>query len=106
MYAKITLFSVNYLNGTQICIKCVFFLYFNQDFQYSTDFYGMYSAELGNKCLHLLCLLEEGSLVFNEHCCHIVKNDLAVIPMPGRVSNLALGLSLSDYRQSLKPKFD
>jgi len=27
--------------------------------------------------------------VFNEHCYHIVKNDLVVIPMPNRVSNLA-----------------
>lgn len=27
--------------------------------------------------------------MFNEHCYHIVKNDLVVIPMPDRVKNLA-----------------
>ena len=27
--------------------------------------------------------------MFNEHCYHIIKNDLVVIPMPNRVSNLA-----------------
>ena len=31
----------------------------------------------------------EGSFVFNERCYHITKNDLVVIPMPARVSNLA-----------------
>ena len=59
------------------------------DFQYSTDFYGMNARELHHTCLHLLCLAGEGSFVFNEHCYHIVKNDLVVIPMPDRVRNLA-----------------
>ena len=59
------------------------------DFQYSTDFYEMNSGELSHTCMHLLCLAGEGSFVFNEHCYHIVKNDLVVIPMPDRVKNLA-----------------
>jgi len=59
------------------------------DFHYSTDFYVMNSCELSHTCLHLLCLAGEASFVFNEHCYHIVKNDLVVIPMPHRLSNLA-----------------
>ena len=59
------------------------------DFQYSTDFYGMNSHELSHTCMHLLCLAGEASFVFNEHCYHIEKNDLVVIPGPERVSNLA-----------------
>ncbi len=59
------------------------------DFLYSTDFYGINSRELSHTCIHLLCLAGEGSFVFNERCYHIVKNDLVVIPMPDRVSNLA-----------------
>ncbi len=59
------------------------------DFQYSDDFYGMNAPELNHTCMHLLCLEGEGSFVFNERCYHIVKNDLVVIPMPDRVSNLA-----------------
>ena len=39
--------------------------------------------------MHLLCLTGEASFVFNEHCYHIVKNDLVVIPMPDRICNLA-----------------
>ncbi len=59
------------------------------DFQYSDDFYGMNARELNHTCMHLLCMAGEGSFVFNERCYHIVKNDLVVIPMPDRVSNLA-----------------
>ena len=59
------------------------------DFQYSTDFYGMNSRELSHTCMHLLCLTGEASFVFNEHCYHIIKNDIVVIPMPDRISNLA-----------------
>ena len=59
------------------------------DFQYSDDFYGMNAPQLSHTCMHLLCLAGEGSFVFNERCFHIVKNDLVVIPMPCRVSNLA-----------------
>ena len=59
------------------------------DFQYSTDFYGMNSYELSHTCMHMLCLAGEASFVFNEHCYHIVKNDLVVIPTPDRISNLA-----------------
>ena len=59
------------------------------DFQYSTDFYGMNAKELSDTCMHLLCTAGEGSFVFNERCYHITKNDLVVIPMPARVSNLA-----------------
>ena len=59
------------------------------DFYYSTDFYGMNVSELSHTCMHLLCLSGEGSFVFNEHCYHIAKNDLVVIPMPCRASNLA-----------------
>ena len=60
------------------------------DFQYSTDFYGMNSYELSHTCMHLLCLAGEASFVFNEHCYHIIKNDLVVIPMPNRISNLVV----------------
>jgi len=59
------------------------------DFRYSTDFHGMNAHELSHTCMHLLCIGGEGSFVFNEHCYHIAKNDLVVIPMPHRVSNLA-----------------
>ena len=59
------------------------------EFQYSTDFYGMNARELSHTCMHLLCTAGEGSFVFNERCYHIVKNDLIVIPMPHRISNLA-----------------
>ena len=59
------------------------------DFLFSDNFYGMNTPELGHTCMHLLCTAGEGSFVFNEHCYHIVKNDLVVIPMPNRVSNLA-----------------
>ncbi len=59
------------------------------DFQYSDDFQAMNEPELSHTCMHLLCRAGEGSLVFNERCYHIVKNDLVVIPMPDRVSNIA-----------------
>ena len=59
------------------------------DFLYSDDFYRMNSKELSHTCMHLLCMSGEGSFVFNERCYHIVRNDLVVIPMPNRVSNLA-----------------
>ena len=59
------------------------------EFQYSTDFYGMNHGELNSTCMHLLCLSGEASFVFNERCYHIAKNDVVVIPMPNRVSNLA-----------------
>ena len=59
------------------------------DFQYSTDFHAMNAPELSHTCMHLLCTAGEGSFVFNERCYHVVKNDLVVIPMPARVSNLA-----------------
>ena len=59
------------------------------DFLYSTDFLAMNAPELSHTCMHLLCMAGEGSFVFNERCYHIVKNDLVVIPMPARVSNLA-----------------
>lgn len=58
-------------------------------FLYSTDFYGMNARELNHTCMHLLCTSGEGSFVFNEHCYHIIKNDLVVIPMPNKVKNLA-----------------
>ena len=59
------------------------------DFLFSDDFYGMNAPELSHTCMHLLCTAGVGSFVFNEHCYHIVKNDLVVIPMPHRASNLA-----------------
>ena len=59
------------------------------DFQYSTDFHAMNAPELSHTCMHLLCTAGEGSFVFNERCYHVVKNDMVVIPMPARVSNLA-----------------
>ena len=62
---------------------------FKVDFQYSTDFLAMNAPELSHTCMHLLCTAGEGSFVFNERCYHIVKNDLVVIPMPARVSNIA-----------------
>ena len=72
-----------------MCIFAVKKRDMSSDFQYSTDFYGMNVRELSHTCMHLLCLAGEASFVFNEHCYHIVKNDLVVIPMPDRVSNLA-----------------
>ena len=89
---------------------CIF-VAMKTDFQYSTDFYGMNARELGDTCMHLLCLAGEGSFVFNEHCYHIVKNDLVVIPMPDRVSNLSAHSDLqvewfaADYKflQNLLP---
>jgi len=83
----------------------------NIDFQYSTDFYGMNARELSHTCMHLLCLAGEGSFVFNEHCYHLLKNDLVVIPNPSRVSNLAAHADLqvewfaADYKflQNLLP---
>ena len=59
------------------------------DFQYSTDFYGMNAKELSDTCMHLICTQGEGSFVFNEHCYHIAKNDLVVMPYPDRATNLA-----------------
>jgi AraC-like DNA-binding protein len=59
------------------------------DFLYSSDFQAMNSKELRHTCMHLLCTAGEGSFVFNEHCYHIAKNDLVVIPYPDRVSNIA-----------------
>ena len=59
------------------------------DFLFSTDFYGMNARELSHTCMHLLCTAGEGSFVFNEHCYHIMKNDLVVIPLPHRAKNLA-----------------
>ncbi len=59
------------------------------DFLFSEDFYGMNAPELKHTCMHMLCLEGEGSFVFNEHCYHIVKNDLVVMPFPHRARNLA-----------------
>jgi len=59
------------------------------DFLYSTDFLAMNAPELSHTCMHLLCTAGEGSFVFNEHCYHIVKNDLVVMPSPNRAKNLA-----------------
>ena len=83
----------------------------NSDFLYSTDFYGMNARELSHTCMHLLCTAGEAGFVFNEHCYHIVKNDLVVIPMPDRISNLAAHADLqvewfaADYKflQNLLP---
>lgn len=61
----------------------------NTDFKYSTDFYGMNASELSYCCMHLLCTAGEGSFVFNEHCYHIARNDLVVIPTPCKVKNIA-----------------
>ena len=84
---------------------------FKVDFQYSTDFQAMNAPELSHTCMHLLCTAGEGSFVFNEHCYHIAKNDLVVIPSPERVKNLAAHADLqvewfaADYKflQSLLP---
>ncbi len=65
------------------------FVSMKTDFLYSTDFYDINASELSNTCLHLICTAGEGSFVFNERCYHIVKNDLVVVPMPKRISNLA-----------------
>lgn len=61
----------------------------NTDFKYSTDFYGMNASELSHCCMHLLCTAGEGSFVFNEHCYHIARNDLVVIPTPCKMKNIA-----------------
>ena len=71
----------------------------------------MNARELSHTCMHLLCKEGEGSFVFNEHCYHIVKNDLVVIPMPHRMKNLAAHADLqvewfaADYKflQNLLP---
>ncbi len=81
------------------------------DFLYSTDFYGLNARELRHTCMHLICLAGEGSFVFNEHCYHITKNDLVVIPIPTKVKNLAAHANLkvewfaADYKflQNLLP---
>ena len=81
------------------------------DFLYSDDFYGMNSKELSHTCMHLLCTSGEGSFVFNEHCYHIARNDLVVIPYPDRVNNLAAHTNMqvewfaADYKflQNLLP---
>ncbi len=65
------------------------FVAMKANFLFSTDFYGMNAPQLSHTCMHLLCTAGEGSFVFNEHCYHIMKNDLVVIPRPDRVSNLA-----------------
>lgn len=91
--------------------KSLYFCPMKIDFQYSTDFYGMNAPEIGNTCMHLLCTAGEGSFVFNERCYHIMQNDLVVIPMPARVSNLAAHADLqvewfaADYKflQNLLP---
>ena len=64
------------------------------DYLFSTDFYGMNDPELSHTCMHLLCTAGEGSFVFNEHCYHIVRNDLVVMPYPHRFKNLAAAPSL------------
>ncbi len=81
------------------------------DFLYSDDFDAANAKELSHTCLHLLCTAGEGSFVFNEKCYHIVQNDLVVIPMPNRMSNLAAHADLqvewfaADYKflQNLLP---
>ena len=83
----------------------------NTDFRYSTDFYAVNDKELEHTCMHMLCTAGEGSFVFNEHCYHIMRNDLLVIPYPNRVSNLAAHADMqvewfaADYKflQSLLP---
>ena len=65
------------------------FVNMKADFKYSTDFYGMNASELSHCCMHLLCTAGEGSFVFNEHCYHIARNDLVVIPTPCKVKNIA-----------------
>ncbi len=81
------------------------------EFKYSTDFYGLNARELRHTCMHMLCLAGEGSFVFNEHCYHITRNDLVVIPIPTKVKNLAAHADLqvewfaADYKflQNLLP---
>ena len=71
----------------------------------------MNARELSHTCMHLLCLAGEGSFVFNERCYHIARNDLVVMPMPNRASNLAAHADLqvewfaADYKflQNLLP---
>ena len=65
------------------------FVNMKADFKYSTDFYGVNASELSHCCMHLLCTAGEGSFVFNEHCYHIARNDLVVIPTPCKVKNIA-----------------
>ncbi len=72
-----------------MCFLLPNFVAMKTDFLYSTDFFGMNGPELNHTCMHLLCTAGEGSFVFNEHCYHIMKNDLVVIPMPDRIKNLA-----------------
>ena len=81
------------------------------DFLFSHDFHAMNAPELRHTCMHMLCTEGEGSFVFNEHCYHIVKNDLVVMPYPNRARNLAAHPDMkvewfaADYKflQSLLP---
>lgn len=81
------------------------------DFRYSKEFNEMNDRALRHTCMHLLCLAGEGSFVFNEHCYHIVKNDLVVAARPDRICNLAAHADIqvewfaADYKflQSLLP---
>ena len=81
------------------------------DFHYSTDFYRVNSRELRHTCMHLLCLAGVGSMVYNERCYHIVKNDLVVLPSPDRLKTLAACADLkvewfaadNQFLQSLLP---
>lgn len=70
------------------------FVNMKADFKYSTDFYGMNACELSHCCMHLLCTAGEGSFVFNEHCYHIARNDLVVIPTPCKVKNIAAHVNM------------
>ena len=81
------------------------------DFLFSHDFHAMNAPELRHTCMHMLCTEGEGSFVFNEHCYHIVKNDLVVMPYPNRARNMAAHPDMkvewfaADYKflQSLLP---
>ena len=59
------------------------------DFHFSDDFLQMNDPALSHCCLHMICTAGEGSIVYNGHCFHIVKNDLVVLSHPERAMNLA-----------------
>ena len=60
------------------------------DFYFSESIEDIDLPELRNCCLHLICTVGEGSLVYYDRCFHFKANDLLVLPYPEAVSNLAL----------------
>ena len=59
------------------------------NFTYSTNFYGINSHALTDCCVHLICLEDEGSFVFNGKAFRMFKNDILVTSTPCKIKQLA-----------------